>query len=67
MQKQDADNTFGRAASRLAVNDPYPTEWKHRWKRRLRSAGHPGPNGRRRTRKDMEEQIAFNDRSCRRS
>jgi glyoxylase-like metal-dependent hydrolase (beta-lactamase superfamily II) len=58
-------NSLGAVPSRLAVNDSYPTEWETSlkktfalgWERMI--PGHPGPNGRLGTRKDMEEQIAF--------
>jgi len=58
-------NSLGAVPSRLAVNDSYPTEWEASLKKTLALGwermipGHPGPNGRLGTRKDMEEQIAF--------
>lgn len=58
-------NSLGAVPSRLAVNDSYPTEWETSLKKTLALGwermipGHPGPNGRLGTRKDMEEQIAF--------
>ncbi len=58
-------NSLGAVPSRLAVNDSYPIEWEASLKKTLALGwermipGHPGPNGRLGTRKDMEEQIAF--------
>jgi glyoxylase-like metal-dependent hydrolase (beta-lactamase superfamily II) len=58
-------NSLGAVPSRLAVNDSYPIEWLASLKKTLALGwermipGHPGPNGRLGTRKDMEEQIAF--------
>ena len=58
-------NSLGAVPSRLAVNDSYPIEWEASLKKTLAPGwermipGHPGPNGRLGTRKDMEEQIAF--------
>ena len=58
-------NSLGTVPSRLAVNDSYPIEWLASLKKTLALGwermipGHPGPNGRLGTRKDMEEQIAF--------
>jgi glyoxylase-like metal-dependent hydrolase (beta-lactamase superfamily II) len=58
-------NSLGAVPSRLAVNDSYPPEWLASLKKTLALGwekmipGHPGPNGRLGTRKDMEEQIAF--------
>ncbi len=58
-------NSLGAIPSRLAVNDSYPEEWQASLKRTLALGwdkmipGHPGPNGRLGTRKDMEEQLAF--------
>lgn len=58
-------NTLGAVPSRLAVNDSYPNEWEASLKRTLdlkwekMIPGHPGPNGRLGTRKDMEDQLAF--------
>jgi len=58
-------NSLAAIPSRLAVNDSYPEEWQASLKRTLALGwdkmipGHPGPNGRLGTRKDMEEQLAF--------
>lgn len=58
-------NALGSVPSRLAVNDSYPVEWEASLKRTLALnwermiPGHPGPNGRLGTKKDMEEQLAF--------
>src|SRR5262245_28185914 len=53
-------NSLGAVPSRLVVNDTYPIEWETslkktlelRWERTI--PGHPGPNVRLGTRKDME-------------
>jgi glyoxylase-like metal-dependent hydrolase (beta-lactamase superfamily II) len=58
-------NALGAVPSRLAVNDSYPIEWEASLKRTLalnwerQIPGHPGPNGRLGTKKDMEQQLAF--------
>jgi len=58
-------NSLGAVPSRLAVNDSYPIEWEASLKRTLALnwermiPGHPGPNGRLGTKKDMEQQLAF--------
>src|SRR6266403_2183649 len=58
-------NSLGAVPSRLAINDSYPIEWEASLKKTLalnwdrQIPGHPGPNGRLGTRKDMEQQLAF--------